>query len=512
MKKLRTVLAALLALCLAASFFPAAFALPPDYKVTDDTKTVTGDVTDTNQNPLASVKASANDAQLTVNGNVSDTEGTGQIRALYLEAGSSHTATAVVDKNVLAESSGQAVGIGSKSNDKGSTDVTVNGDVTANSTQDAACGVNAVNQGGGGAGMEIGGNVTAQAAGQARGLYLQGDDGRYLGEHSTLTGTVGGNVSASGSKAYGVDATIIADDGIEAYLNLTIDGNVEATGSSGLSCGLKLAGSAESSGTSRATVSVGGDVSCTSTSGEGYGIRLEGNGQKNVLVEGTVSGSTAAVYVQPGPVALTLWKAELNGDGEVIKGSSASTQLETMEENILYIIKMDEGLKQQLTLGNTAKSHGFDCAKENSVVTLTGANLDGLSAEGVTLQQEGDGSYSLIVPKGGGVYLHLPVRLVAAVPVVEETIIEVLKSGEGVGLRLLKDGTYVLRLADGQKFFGTYEIVDGVPVFTLADGSVVTPEPDGNGHYVFTLPYGEGEAATFTMSPTKLERLVAAMG
>ena len=54
-------------------------------------------------------------------------------------------------------------------------------------------------------------------------------------------------------------------------------------------------------------------------------------------------------------------------------------------------------------------------------------------------------------------------------------------------LYLYEDGTFLIVFADGTRVAGTYQLTDGVLVFTLEDGTVINPSVDEAGNYVYSI-------------------------
>ena len=54
-------------------------------------------------------------------------------------------------------------------------------------------------------------------------------------------------------------------------------------------------------------------------------------------------------------------------------------------------------------------------------------------------------------------------------------------------LYLYEDGTFLIVFADGTRVTGTYQLTDGMLVFTLEDGTVINPSVDEAGNYVYSI-------------------------
>ena len=72
-------------------------------------------------------------------------------------------------------------------------------------------------------------------------------------------------------------------------------------------------------------------------------------------------------------------------------------------------------------------------------------------------------------------------------------------------LYLYEDGTFLIVFADGTRVTGTYQLTDGMLVFTLEDGTVINPSVDEAGNYVYSI--GEHQiviSADYVMSFTTM--------
>ena len=54
-------------------------------------------------------------------------------------------------------------------------------------------------------------------------------------------------------------------------------------------------------------------------------------------------------------------------------------------------------------------------------------------------------------------------------------------------LYLYEDGTFLIIFADGTRVTGTYQFTDGMLIFTLKDGTMIRPEVDADGNYVYSI-------------------------
>ena len=170
-------------------------------------------------------------------------------------------------------------------------------------------------------------------------------------------------------------------------------------------------------------VAVGGDAAAAETGLEVSEAAKDFpvTGEATVEIAGTLhvdEGGTPVLLgsgITPENVEITVWKVEI-GDkqaeaGEIVRqGDASEPQSETaktVEENINYIIKIDP---QQS--GSLSSDKGTAKANETVKITVTIPDGHTLKAvytdEGKTLtaQDNGDGTFTLTVPVGGGVYVH----------------------------------------------------------------------------------------------------------
>ncbi len=494
MKMLKKTLALLLALCVVAALFPpsAVFAddLTNTLTVASGSQTVDGNITVNGK--TAAVKSSSSADSQTA------TEVTGDVSVTY-----NQTDKNVNGVNAVAE------------NDNSVTDVTIGGDVSATGGK-STNGISTKTDSTGTVNVAVDGDITANGA-SAYGFYTgHNSSGTSSG---TVNAVLGGNIEATGTDGSKETAGVRIYAKNQEQINVTVGstdeegtGNITATGSGDKVYGLDI-----SSDSGSVEVVAAGDVTS-----DGCGILLNqkdnSNNSFDIVVEGTVSGGDNAVQVEriasPDNISLVLWKAELNG-GNVVKQDSAAAA--DVEANILYIIKMEDEAQGAVKLFGVTDSHGYDCAKEDETVTFDSADssqeLVAVFNNDVRLSKDGDGRFFLVVPKGGGVYLRFELAEIV-IPDEPSGIVLLLDEDEidHIGLRLFADKTFVLRLADGTKFFGVYDIADGVIVFTMADGTVVTATVEDSGNQVFALPIGDGASAHFTLKPEKLQKLLSVIG
>lgn len=420
----------------------------------DSTVTVSGNVTATSQHGEAygvtADIAKDSEIEITIGGNVSanseDEAATG-ISAVTSEDGETEI---TVDGTVSAESGkGSAYGVSATASTDGEVEVTVgkginvrnnsnnnSTGITADATHDSEIEIT----------VESGGvSVTSTAGQNSNGIYAYAHSGSEIsmditgdvrseaesstgilansgGEGSSTDITVHGNVEAVSNPdtpgaSYGIMA--MADAG--ASTTVTVDGNVTAT-----LAGIHLIATDDSSSgqTETILVNIGGDL----TSGD-YAIivndRPSNTAALDAVVAGTVHGDKGPIVVSPlvdaDELTLTLWQVDIPEDGDIIKelnagpgGEAASTEkTKEMEQNILYIIKVEEPTGASIKLNGTSESHGWQTAKEGETVTMIISVEEGYKLKGaynglgerIPLQIDKDGNYYVEVPRGGGVYL-----------------------------------------------------------------------------------------------------------
>lgn len=175
-----------------------------------------------------------------------------------------------------------------------------------------------------------------------------------------------------------------------------------------------------------ANVTVVGDVHSN-----GNGIEFVGSkGDANIIVDGTLRGEEAAIYTrdyyydgdkvfETGDLNVTVWQIK-SDSGNLVKAYSIDEFTEKSYEsvnreeeilkNINYIIRTDKADNGTITLSGTTLVGGYDTAHESQEVvikveTASGYKLDAVKNGSSTLTKNADGTYTLVVPRGGGVQL-----------------------------------------------------------------------------------------------------------
>ena len=356
---------------------------------------------------------------------------------------------------------------------EGSSSLVVGGDVT--SSGDVAVGIMAnagyyqtfdsqnqtadtVVTGNGVVNIDIGGDVRAEGGNPACGIA-----GTAYGEGTSISASVGGSIVAEAEDSSALaNGAILEIHGAEVTLNVEED--VLASGKRGNGIWIEMHSCEETAGT--ATVQVGGDVS-----GQDSGLYVTLYGENdpsdaNVTVEGALSAKsengTAVLVtenVTPDNLKLTVWKIDLDKDGNAVKQTTdwtsdgkpitASTEVsKAIEANIEYIIKV-EPTQTDLFAGTQAT------AKEGENVTVrlnvpAGYKLNGAftdEGKSVELLKDSSGNYYVVVPRGGGIYLSARLEALPA-----ETQAVSVSYGNAGGVTL-ENGAFVLTLNARQPSF-----------------------------------------------------------
>ena len=399
---------------------------------------ITGDVSVTGDGEIA-VKTSGN-AVLNLKGNVS-VEGD---RTIGVE--SSYNSSVSVDGNVSA-SRGAEYGV--KSYDSSS--VKVSGDITAEgenttgaSARDASSSVT------------VGGTVKADGL-RAKGIYSEGEvtvkgnvevDGIGAKGINSTQGVVNvnGNVKVSGTKSNSGDETVgisasssevnvkgdVTSDGKGIHIikssswknsKITVDGSV--TGSSGVVVN------------NGSDVTVGGAV--TATDGTGLDITLNQLTEQGKINLGTLNvkkeGETAILldvskvsihdiddFIQAIPEVnlfeINVKKGDYFGindgtNGDTIKGTSILKKEaadKILKQKVNYHLRAENTSNGTISLEHTKATEGTTV--KFYVKAVDGYQVKGVSAGKATVIDNGDGSYSIIVPRGGGVNISAIIEAV----------------------------------------------------------------------------------------------------
>lgn len=301
---------------------------------------------------------------------------------------------------------------------------------------------------------QAGGNV----AGAQANACATGRSAEITAEDITVNAS---NVSnASGAEALageqdGASAAIYADDvtinvtnpvasgtitGILANVNSNessalaeIGGDVKVNAGTGAT-GVLLKSNNGVSGANM-SVKIDGDLI---SSGAGVSVEeVNGRGTTaEVLVQGTLTATGGPAILidsdtSAGSVSVTAWKVESGIKNLVMEktsngGNQASGKADLMERSIRYIIKVDASQTDNIQIANGTQAFSYTSPHDNNTYsydvaragTKVGVKLAipsgyhlkaAYSDEGrnINLLKDNDGSYYLIVPKGGGVLISM---------------------------------------------------------------------------------------------------------
>ena len=340
-----------------------------------------------------------------------------------------------------------------------SEDINTDAQVGAQATSTSAdAGITAenitVNNEGGG---QAGGNV----AGAQANACATGRSAEITAEDITVNAS---NVSnASGAEALageqdGASAAIYADDVTINVTNPVASGtitgilaNVNSNGSSALAeiggdvkvnagtgaTGVLLKSIKSNNGVSGANMSVKIDGDLIS-SGAGVSVEeVNGSGTTaEVLVKGTLTATGGPAILidsdtSAGSVSVTAWKVESGIENLVMEktsngGNQASGKADLMERSIRYIIKVDASQTDNIQIANGTQefsytsphdnnTYSYDVARAGTKVGVklaipSGYHLKAAYSDAgrtINLLKDTNGSYYLIVPKGGGVLISM---------------------------------------------------------------------------------------------------------
>lgn len=278
----------------------------------------------------------------------------------------------------------EAYGITIRSESNGNYSVNLNGDINVSAkssseqkeddSEDAyANGIMVIDCNGGTTSVSVNGNVVAEATSSNKDFSdASGIDVHNIDDKSTVNITVKGDVSGSNK-----GAIVTANDG---EVNIIVDGTLSG---------------ADSAIFVKETINGGRTYRGHSMTGE--------NGNLNITVWQLKSDSDQLVYAQR--------REYMDSDGN---GTNSKTEQKDKEEEILkninYIIRTDEVSNGTIILSGTTLMNGYNTAHESQEViikveTSSGYKLDAVKNGSSTLTKNADGTYTLIVPRGGGVEL-----------------------------------------------------------------------------------------------------------
>ena len=147
------------------------------------------------------------------------------------------------------------------------------------------------------------------------------------------------------------------------------------------------------------------------------------NGTMEMVVNGQVSGGTDNILMNGSNsdgILLTVWKLEPDQDGILIRTENEmeeSIRAEEAEKNLQYIIRLTARNNETIET-DAAEYRGYQVAREGDTVhiritTPAGSeimNVFGNAEKSLVLEQDTDGSYILVIPRGGGVDVSVTLR------------------------------------------------------------------------------------------------------
>lgn len=297
------------------------------------------------------------------------------------------------------------------------------------------------------------GQVTAISGNDARTLVTvqeggveavsQGVYGASAGGETEIR--IGGEILAVDSEdlpgiAYGV--TLAAESGGE--VKATFDGPITAVVSQSAEESYATGLGVSNEEGVIETIVIGDILAMGAESSYGIAVFSGENQQTDILVDGTVSGESAAVLLvspetQIGEnVTLTVWELVPNAENALITrsedeekavgseaegegGDTAAGQVQDREAEkaVQYIIRVRTGQEEIISTEGTFTHNGYNVAREGDTVTLKLTIPDGYSIreaygdvdQSVRLLKDAQGNYYLQVPRGGAV--ELSVKLVS---------------------------------------------------------------------------------------------------
>ena len=292
------------------------------YADNDATVTVTGNIEAT-ANVTANGVDADNGAEVTVGGNIKATSATGN--SVGVSASDGATVDVTGDIEAISDSTGGGSATGVSANGSG-TDVTIKGNIKADSTSVVAYGVNAFT----GATVRVTGNITAASATRSA---------TGVSANSGTTVTVTGNVSAaSAAKAFGVEARGNSTE-------VTVTGGVSATGGGTTADTVYGVFAANN-----AAVTVTRNVSASG----GYAIGVK----TQTTAEVTVGGNVSAAGGVPDPYEnniIVAWGVDASGGSKVTVDGSIAGVYYIVFYDAPGLSTVDKGAKDQ-----TSSKPGYD--------------------------------------------------------------------------------------------------------------------------------------------------------
>ncbi len=555
-KKLRSLIAALVALLMVFSLAPAVFA---------EETTEPQDVSTAEYDNDTGEMISNDDVTKTYDGIAvtNEDEDVEYQVALSVKAYEESTATVDVSGDVVSTNPyGYADGLYAEAYAGGTTEVHVGGDVVSDGGYDTwttyfnAGEDSTVN-------VTIDGSLTGSSEdGSIMGLYVQGAEGSInvtVGEDVSVTGgseddfgyaggvfvnvkegcdveiAVGGDVTATAEAENGYATGIWAAAEEDSSVQITVDGNVTSStpGTEDSSYGVNT--NSRSGGDVQVTVA--GDVSSNSV---GVYLSAEASdedaalGTAAVTIGGTLSCEESIVVlneantvedIENGNVALTVWQVELAEGQENIVNQWAYDEeeddwtleytdaAEALEKAIRYIIKLEQPQEgAALSVTGAQKEGDYDVALEGDTVTLNVDVADGYAlnaaynglGQKVLLVKDASGNYFVVVPKCGGVYLSVDLSRLFVKALLGSSGFTA-GNGAIVYFNLFEDSTYEL-ICGGMYDRGAYSVENGEIKLISGSGVEMPVAEDGSVTYVFA----NGYEVEMTLPAELLSKLLAA--
>lgn len=346
--------------------------------------------------------------------------------------------------------------------------------------------------------------------------------------------TVNGDITAkSNYMATGIDFF-----GLHGTTNVKVDGNISADANKSAD-GIYLRSEDKDA---TANIIVNGDVN-----GSSYGTYFDGfDGTANVVINGTLSGGKSAIIINKttetdldendedkavtkkcgydGNSNITVWKMTSEQKDLVLAEERITDYTQNFKDecnedtetankvlkNINYIIRTDKVSNGTIHLSNTRLISGFDTARETEDITIKVEASDGYKVDSVkngdaVLKKNADGTYTLTVPRGGGVQLS------AVLSAIQKSHSSSRSSGGSSGTRpgVASANVQTIPSSSGATVATTVSDSDGTrntnAVVKIANqqATVSTSEQTGNGNSIIIRNVsGDVAGATFTGAGT----------
>lgn len=205
--------------------------------------------------------------------------------------------------------------------------------------------------------------------------------------------TVGGDVKSNNGEA------VCADDGSNVIINGNAEGSANAVA---LQLGDRGTDVREST-----TVVVGNNVTAKTGAYISEGGESGGSGNTVLVVEGTLKGSEdAVIFSTNGSDTPKSTVIAYKTDGNVSLQKTFDGEKTDASDQINYILVKESDKITGYESGTTSyevNGKTYDTAKEGASVVIKVSEGYGVKAGTITVTKNADGTFTLIVPKGGGV-------------------------------------------------------------------------------------------------------------